>query len=76
MGLRGRFKYICEDCKAENWLSAKDRNSRFKPHCIKCGSTWLEPSRGSRGPDKLVQIHDAVRENTEIRNKKMGKKIK
>lgn len=73
MGTRGRFKYICEECQAENWLSAKERGSRFKPHCVECGSTWLEPSSRSRGPEKLAEVHAIVKEQTNTRDKKMNK---
>lgn len=74
MGRKGNFKYICESCKAENWLTSKDRSSRFKPLCTQCGSSWLEPSQRSRGPEKLADHTDAVREQKIIIDKKMGKK--
>lgn len=70
---RGTFKYICEDCKAENWLSSKDRSSRFKPKCVECGSPWLEPSKASKGPDKIVEASDVSRLQTKDRDRKMGK---
>ena len=73
MGQRGRFKYICEECKAENWLTAKDRNSRFKPHCTACGSLWLKPSSSSSGPKKLSVARTAAKENISRTNAKMGK---
>jgi transposase-like protein len=73
MGQRGRYKYICEECNAENWLSKKDRNSRFRPKCIECGSTWLEPSHGSKGSDKIADAQAAAKEQIALQNKKMGK---
>ncbi len=30
----------------ENWLNAKDRISKFKPHCIERGPIRLSPSKG------------------------------
>ena len=73
MGTKGRFKYICEDCSAENWLTSRERGSRFKPRCTQCGSTWLEPSKKSEGPKKLAERADAVREQKARIDKKMGK---
>ena len=73
MGRRGTYKYICEDCHEENWLSSKDRSSRFKPHCTSCGSMCLEPSHRSRGPEKIAHAIDARKENKDIIDKKMGK---
>ncbi len=73
MGQKGRYKYICEECKAENWLTKRDRESRFKPHCVECGSTWLEASHGSKGPDKLAERKDAAAEAKRLQDKKMGK---
>ena len=74
MGQRGRYKYICEECQAENWLSKKERSSHFQSHCVECGSTWLEPSRGSKGPEKLAEGQDAYKDAKIIQDKKMGKK--
>jgi len=73
MARRGKFKYICEDCKAENWLTAKDRDSRFRPKCIECGSTWLEPSAGSKAKETLAEAKLAAQEQSRLMNKKMGK---
>ena len=70
---RGTFKYICEDCEAENWLTTSDRDSRFRPHCVECGSTWLNPSHGSKASDKLAEASDASHERTRMMNKKMEK---
>ena len=71
---RGTYKYICEECQAENWLTAGQRNSRFKPRCIECGSIRLSPSSGSRGPDKLAKWDVAKEKRSDIQDKKMGKK--
>ena len=70
---RGTFKYICEECKAENWLTAKERISRFTPRCTECGSTWLEPSKGSKGPDKISEANTAAYEQKLKINRDMGK---
>jgi transposase-like protein len=74
MGRRGKFKYICDSCKAENWLTTKDRNSHFRPRCVECGSTWLEPSKKSEGPDKLANARDVAKDMIRIQKKKMGVK--
>ena len=73
MAKRGRYKYVCSDCRAENWLNARDRCSRFRPRCINCGSARLFPSSGSKGPDKLAKWDEAKKEQSYIQNKKMGK---
>jgi len=73
MSGRGQFKYICDDCKAVNWLTARERSSRFIPKCIECGSTWLEPSHGSKGPAKIGEAQAAAKENIVLQNRKMGK---
>ena len=73
MGKRGTYKYICDVCQAVNWLSHRERESRFKPHCVECGSTWLEPSSGSRGPEKLSKAVSAAKDQIDLQNKKMGK---
>ena len=74
MGKRGQYKYICEDCHAENWLSAKERQSSFRPKCIECGSTWLEPSKGSHCPDKIDFAKTAAKDIISLQKQKMGKK--
>ena len=38
---RGTYKYSCDDCAEITWLSYKERDSRFRPRCQFCGSTWL-----------------------------------
>ena len=73
MSQKGRFKYICEECQAENWLTKKERSSAFTPHCIECGSTWLEPSSDSKGPGKIAEQKDAGAEAKRLQDKKMGK---
>ena len=73
MGSKGRYKYICEECDAENWLSARERSSHFKPRCVECGSLWLVPSKASKGPEKLADKNDAFREQKDIQDKKMNK---
>ena len=73
MANRGTFKYICESCEAENWLTARERGSRFMPRCVECGSTFLEPSRGSDAKQKISDAHTAAKDNISIMNKKMGK---
>lgn len=70
---RGTYKYICEDCQAENWLSRSDRSSRFKPKCIECGSPWLVLSKKSKGHDKIAEVSDASREQTRLRDERMNK---
>lgn len=69
---RGTFKYICEECNADNWLSKRDRDSRFKPKCVECGSPWIEPSKCSKGPDMTATARDASHERTRMMEKKMG----
>ena len=73
MSKRGTYKYICDECHAENWLTAKDRNSKFKPHCIECGSIRLSPSHGSKGPDNLSEWYQKKRGRDEMQDDKMGK---
>ena len=74
MGKRGTFKYICDDCQAENWLNVRERTSRSKPRCVECGSPWLSLSKKSGGADKLSTWHEAKKEYHERQDKKMGKK--
>ncbi len=69
---RGTFKYICEECNADNWLSKKDRDSRFQSKCVECGSPWLVPSKGSKGADRTATARDASRERGRMMEKKMG----
>ncbi len=73
MGNRGNFKYICDECKAENWLTARERTSRFKPRCVECGSPWLNPSKKSIGPKKISQWNYIKDKQRDIIDKKMGK---
>jgi len=70
---RGTFKYICEECQAVNWLTTRERSSRFMPKCVECGSSWLEPSKGSKGADKVAEALDASRERIRMMDKKMNK---
>ena len=74
MSKRGTYKYICEECKVENWLSIKDRNNSSIPRCVGCGSTYLEPSRGSKGPEKLSKAQSISKEFISTMDKKMNKK--
>ena len=73
MTQRGTYKYICGDCGAENWLSARERSSRSKPRVSSCGSAWLEPSHGSHGPAELDKANQAAKEGMDLMDKKMGK---
>ena len=70
---RGRYKYICDECQAVNWLTGKDRSSSFKPHCIECGSTRLDPSHGSKGPKTLAEWHQQKAERDDMQDEKKGK---
>jgi hypothetical protein len=63
MGQKNKFKYICAECGTERWMSSRDRGSRFSPRCYSCGSTWLDPSDYSRGPDKLATVHSVIKGN-------------
>ena len=72
MSARGRYKYICDDCQTENWLTAIDRNSRFKPHCIECGSIRLSPSCGSKASQKLAEWYQKKRGRDEMLEEKQG----
>jgi len=74
MSRKGRFKYICDDCQAENRLTAKDRNSRFKPHCVEFGSIRLSPSHGSKASDKLSECYQKKRDRGEMQDEKHGMK--
>ena len=65
MSNRGTFKFICEDCGGYTYLTPKDRSSRFRPHCISCGSVFLSPSKGSKA--KEVQKEVATAKNNDIR---------
>jgi len=67
---RGTFKYICEQCGEDNWLTKKERDSRFMPRCTGCGSTWLEPTNAK---DKIVTARDASNERNRMIDKKMNK---
>lgn len=63
--MRGRFKWVCLDCKAENWIPSKELIRAFRPRCSGCGSTWLEPSKASEAKDRLTlgqTARDAQRE--------------
>ena len=73
MGSTGRFKYICDSCNADNWLTVRDRSSRAKPHCIECGSLWLSPSKKSSGPEKLKNWETVKKVHDNILDTKMGK---
>ena len=71
MGI-GRYKYVCDDCQEENWLSSRDRGSRFKPRCTTCGSPWLSPSKASKGSEKAAAALDVSRDRRKIRDQKMN----
>jgi hypothetical protein len=70
---RGKFKYVCEDCNEETWLDCKDRNSRFRPRCISCGSLSLIPSKKSTAKKKIADFDVAKIDFTNMVNKKMNK---
>ena len=42
------------------------------PRCVECGSTWLKPSRGSKGPDSIASANDAFREQKKQYGQKDG----
>lgn len=73
MAHRGTYKYICDECNADNWLSSKMRNSHFKPRCVECGSLWLKPSHASGGPNRITKANDALKSSISLNRKKMGK---
>jgi DNA-directed RNA polymerase subunit RPC12/RpoP len=68
--MKGRFKYICDDCQAVNWLLAKERIRRTKPRCIECGSIRLSPSSGSSAAQKLGEWHQKKYGRDEMQDKK------
>lgn len=70
--MRGRFKYICDDCQSVTWLSAKERIRRFKPRCIECGSIRLSPSSGSSASQKLGEWHQKKYGRDEMQDEKKG----
>lgn len=71
--MRGRFKFICEDCNEDNWLTQRERDSRFRPRCSFCGSVFLSPSKGSRATKANKEILSARKDRKELMDKKMNK---
>lgn len=72
MSTLGRYKYICADCGGETWLSRKDRQSRFRPRCIECGSISLDPCKKSEGKNQLPKIRDAYETKRDVLKRKMN----
>ncbi len=69
MSTKNTFKYVCSDCGAATWLSARQRLRRAIPRCGACGSTRLDPSRCS---DAKVRLRLAEKEHGRQKRKRMS----
>jgi hypothetical protein len=72
MPKRNQFKYMCGDCGYETWLSAGERNSKFRPRCIACGGVHLDPVKGSEAKQRLPEIHYARKRQIELNEEKQN----
>lgn len=41
--MTGKHLYQCDDCKNKQYMHLKEFHRAARPHCMKCGSTRLEP---------------------------------
>ena len=69
--MRGRFKFRCAECKAENWLTAKERDRASLPQCCACGSRYLDAVTDD-ARDRIACGNDAGRAAAEDRDRKRG----
>ncbi len=70
--MRGRFKYICDDCDSEIFLTPKQRTSKFIPRCKYCGSTYLTESKYSIARIMIASSHTAKERQYEKLAKKQN----
>ena len=68
---RGRFKYKCDSCGEESFLTSRERSSASRPRCSFCGSTWLEPVT-DYSQNNLKNVRDEFKRNIEMDKQKMN----
>jgi DNA-directed RNA polymerase subunit RPC12/RpoP len=71
-GMKGRYKYVCEDCGHTVWLSRKDRATKFGQICPACGRRHLVPSHGSHAKETSFLCRERREEQIELWEKKKG----
>lgn len=52
--MRGMFKWVCLDCKAETFFRRHELIRAARPKCSACGSIALEPSKASEARKRLL----------------------
>ncbi len=72
---RNKFKFFCVDCGAEQMLQRHMANRRSRPHCLECGSTFLEPKTAD-GWNRIADGETAHTEQTERVTALVGKRPK
>ncbi len=71
MSNRNKFLYICADCGKGAYYHKYAMTRRSKPHCINCGSTFLELAAES-ARDKVAEGHDAFVEDLKVKTKPLN----
>ena len=64
--MRNKFKFLCDECGAENWFPRIAFARHTRPRCSACGSSWLTPSEHSVAADRLTD--EAARATIRKRN--------
>ena len=64
------YKYVCADCKAENWLSPVDRDRAARARCSSCGSLYLDPAPYSVGRGAIMEHQAAAAVRKAARKRK------
>ena len=56
--MRGRYKYVCAECRAETFISRQERTRARHPRCSACGSLSIDPSHASQAREVLGKADD------------------
>jgi len=70
--MRGRFKYVCDECGEHTWLTNRDRERSAACRCSYCGSLRINPTKKSTASQKISATRMAARESKDLNRQKQN----
>jgi len=58
--IRGKRKYICNDCQNVFFLFMHQTYNRFREHCPRCGSISIDLSIKSSGREEIKSSNEVL----------------
>ncbi len=56
--MRGKYKYICDDCGEDIWMSRSERTNRPAVICHNCGGHYLSASKRSVSHERIAMCNE------------------